>query len=152
MLADDPEVTLAALLDLAEWLERVYLRYPNTRLSSCWKWHPAVVEELLVLRHLHRDAYRGNSADKAATWHDRWFPGVRDRVHKDAGNCELALHKTGERQGQPSDVTPLAQHLDAVVDAWVSTGRPPEPTPEQLRDALDYETAGQGGGLRDVSA
>lgn len=141
ILAEDPAQARSLLVDLAEWLERVYLRYPDTRLPSCWMWHPAVVEELLTLRHLHADAYRGRSWVKVGDWHDRWLPGVRERLSSEIGTCRLQLHQPGQRKSQSPAVTPMVQHLDAVVDTWMSTGLSPQPTSSQLDDARTADQA-----------
>lgn len=139
ILADEPDTTRVLLAELVGWLEQVYVRYTDTRLPSCWMWHPAVVEELLMLRHLHKDAYAGRSWAKVGDWHDRWLPGVRDRIDKAVGHCELALHATGEREDRRPAVTPLGQHADAVAETWTNTGLPPQVTPDLLIDARVHD-------------
>lgn len=151
ILATDHEAARADLRDLAEWLPQVYLTYHQTRLPSCWAWHPAVVEELLMLRNLHKDAYQGKNWAKVGDWHDKWLPGVRARIQQQVGTCYLKQHEAGGPKSRSSEVAPLAQHLDAVVDAWMSTGLPPVPTTAQIEDARTYDLAGPGG-RRDVPA
>jgi len=46
LLADDPDQAATDLHDLIEWVQRVYLRYPDTALPTCWLWHPTAIEEL----------------------------------------------------------------------------------------------------------
>lgn len=139
ILADNPDAARVLLGELVGWLDQVYLRYPDTRLPSCWMWHPAVVEELLMLWHLHKDAYAGRNWVKVGDWHDRWLPGVRGRIDKAFGHCELGLHASGEREDRQPAVTPLGQHADAVADTWTSTGLPPQITPDLLIDARVHD-------------
>lgn len=148
LLADHPHFN--AHNDLAQliwWIDRVYLRYTNSRLAPCWLWHPEVIEELTWLRGAHADAYHPQDGSwlRVGDWHDRQRPGVERRIHALLGSCGLTRHTT--YNGRPADVTepappPLARHADAIADAW--TGHPrtagPTPTDEQLADA---ETAHQ---------
>ncbi len=50
LLTDEPAQAVQDLTDLAGWVNAVYLRYPDAALSSCWLWHPHVIEELWWLR------------------------------------------------------------------------------------------------------
>jgi hypothetical protein len=143
LAAADAEQAHADLTDLADWLGRVYLRYPGTALPSCWAWHPSVVEELLWLRHAHRDAYHGRTGTwrEIGDWHDRQRPGVTTRIRKAIGDCELSRHiPGGGRQQQPPEV-PLASHADQIAEHWTAHRATPEPSEQQLSDADQHDRA-----------
>ncbi|MCA1676425.1 MAG: hypothetical protein LC799_31055, partial [Actinobacteria bacterium] len=95
LLAQDTGQARDDLADLLDWLDRVYLRYPDAGLVSCWLWHPAVVEELWWLRHAHHDAYTDPHAcaSKAGDWHDRQRPGVAKRIRAWLRDCDLSRHQ-----------------------------------------------------------
>lgn len=142
----DPEQARTDLADLVEWLGKVFLRYPGAALSSCWLWHPAVVEELWWLRGAHADAYdpKAGSWLRVGDWHDRQLPGVLRRLTAAVGGCELALHVDGAEQARPPAVVPLAGYADALADSWISTGTshaPPPPNPTQLDEAQRHDRA-----------
>jgi hypothetical protein len=144
LLAEDPDQAAGDLDDLITWLGRVYLRYSDAALPSCWLWHADVVEELWWLRNAHAEAVdpeRG-SWQRVADWHDRQRPGVARRIHKAVGMCELLLHAQGREAADPPRNVPLASASDQIAYAWVTSGRyaaPPMPTDEQLAvaDPLD---------------
>jgi hypothetical protein len=147
LLADDPEQAAADVADLAAWLADVYLRYPDTALSSCWLWHPDVIEELWWLRRAHADAYDPESGTwlRVGDWHDRQRPGVVRRVRAVLGKCDLSRHAS--QHGRPAavsapSVVPLAAHATEIATAWATpspSGAPrpagPAPTEQQLTDA-----------------
>jgi len=140
LLAEDPDQARTDLTDLVEWLHRVYLRYPDATLPSCWLWHPTVVEELWWLRNAHTDAYTDTDASwtRAGDWHDRQRPGVVKRLRGEVGGCELALHTAGAEHAHPPTAAPLADATAQIAAAWTADGRyqpPPEPTPAQLAEA-----------------
>ena len=153
LLADDPDQAAADLADLIAWLGDVYLRYPDTALSSCWLWHPDVVEELWWLRRAHADAYDAESGAwlRVGDWHDRQRPGVARRVRAVLGKCDLSRHRPA--QGRPAAasvpvVVPMAGHAAALAVAWTTTptgspdaARPalPEPTDAQLDEATAHQ-------------
>ncbi len=142
LLADDPDQARTDVADLVEWLWRVYLRYQDAALPSCWLWHPDVVEELWWLRQAHADALHPESGSwrAVADWHDRQRPNVVRRLRPLVNKCELSLHTPGQEQGGPSALVPLAGHAAAVAYAWTTTpGRQlPPPEGEQLVDAERY--------------
>ncbi len=140
LLTDDAEQARADLTDLTEWLNRVYLRYPQGVLPSCWLWHPAVVEELWWLRNAHQAAYDGAWRD-VADWHDRMRPGVVKRLSVAVGGCELARHATsGDRNGSGPGV-PLAGATDHIADTWTTTNTSPTPTDQQITEAETHDRA-----------
>lgn len=144
LLTDEPELAREDLLDLVEWLDRVYLKYPDVGLSTCWLWHPDVVEELLWLRGAHADAYTGKSASwtKAGDWHDRLRPGAVKRIKQVLDSCELGLHvKTDRRVAQPQPTAPMTEYLTEIANAHTTTGRPPRPTDQQLKEAEEIYRA-----------
>ena len=139
LLADDPSQARADLADLVEWLYRVYLRYQDASLPSCWLWHPDVVEELWWLRRAHAEAYdpENGSWKSAGDWHDRQRPNLVRRIRPLVNKCELSLHTPGNAESVPAAGAPLAVHADAVALAWTTTPgrRVPPPEPAQLADA-----------------
>jgi len=94
LLTTNPELASADLKALAQWLDAVWLRYPDAVLPSCWAWHPALVEELHVLRLAHVEAFdpkRGTIA-KAVDWHDRLRPHAATRICAAYRRCGLTRH------------------------------------------------------------
>ena len=143
LAADDPAQARTDLGELSEWIERVYLRFSDADLPSCWAWHPAVVEELWWLRHAHRGAFEGRGASwrEVGDWHDRQRPGVVRRVRAALADCDLARHTAdGDRQ-QPPPTAPLAQHLGQIAQHWTAHRVTPTPTEQQLTDAEQYDRA-----------
>ena len=143
LAADDPAEARADLGELSEWIERVYLRFSDAALPSCWAWHPAVVEELWWLRHAHRGAFEGRGASwrEVGDWHDRQRPGVVRRVRVALADCDLARHSTdGDRQ-QRLPTAPLAQHLGQIAQHWTAHQATPTPTDQQLTDAEKHDRA-----------
>ena len=146
LLADDPEQAVADLVDLAGWMDAVYLRYRDAAVPSCWLWHPEVVEELWWLRQAHADAYHPENGSwlRVGDWHDRQRPGVVRRVTRAVGGCELALHLTdpthpGRLTGASDHVTPpspapLTSAVAQVAAAWVVDRATPEPDVAQLAE------------------
>jgi hypothetical protein len=141
--ADQPQQARALLGELADWLARVYLRYPGTALPSCWAWHPAVVEELWWLRNAHYDAYHGRGAcwREVGDWHDRQRPGLTARIRKAIGDCELSRHVDGGDRRQPAPVAPLAGHLEQLAEHWTTHHGTPQPTEQQLAEADRHDQA-----------
>ncbi|MGH3699917.1 MAG: hypothetical protein ACRDQY_10670 [Pseudonocardiaceae bacterium] len=142
LLTEDPDQALTDLTDLAEWLARVYLRYPAAILPSCWLWHPTLIEELRWLRATHHEAYdpdRG-SWQKAADWHDRYRPATTHRITTTYAACELREHTPGGRQHQPPPQVPLTDAVALIATTWATTpGHPPVPTELQLRRADQHD-------------
>ena len=144
LLVDDPDLAQSYLTDLITWLNRVYLRYPNAVLPSCWLWHPAAIEELWALRCTHREAYdpRTGSWPKAADWHDRLRPSVAKRLTAAYGSCELALHLTDGSHTDPPATAPLTTAAQHIATTWTTTpDTPPIPTTEQLTEADQHDRA-----------
>lgn len=146
LLAGGDMAGLAALLDdLVTWVGDVYLFYPDARLSPCWLWHPAAVEELLWLRQYHREAYHplGRSAAKAAEFHERFLPGVIKRLGKALGGCDLTLHQPGQKLHRPDPVTaPLADYRHRIATEW-ATQQIPDPVAAELNDAKAHTRSTQ---------
>jgi hypothetical protein len=147
LLADDPAQAVLDLADLVTWMDRVYVRFSRSTLSTCWLWHPEVVEELWWLRGAHADAYDPEHGSwlRVGDWHDRQRPGVVARVNAVLGKCSLSRHVT--RNGRPPDVVepapaPLGDHHNPVAVAWVTTGTAgPTPTASMLAEAGEHEKA-----------
>jgi hypothetical protein len=73
--------------ELKTWVGWLTSRYPIARkLPSCWTKHPEVVEELTALWLAWHGAYE--TADPQLTapadWHDRWLPGLLQRLERGA--------------------------------------------------------------------
>ncbi len=140
---DDEQQAHDLLADLADWLARVYTRYPDGALPSCWAWHPAVVDELWALRQAHRAAYTGPRASwrEVADWHDRHRPAVTARLRQAIGGCELDRHRPGaDRHHEHDDRdVPLSGALGPVAQQWATQRATPEPTPDQLTEAWAHD-------------
>jgi hypothetical protein len=146
-LPADAAATHEVLVGLVDWLQQVYLRYPDAAagLPECWLWHPDVVEELLWLQQAWRAAYQDERAvvSLAGDWHDRYRPGVVRRITTAAGRCSLENHQP--RPDRPSLSgpvgVPLAEALEPIATWWTTHRNSPGPipTPEQLATAAHHE-------------
>ena len=130
---NDPITARAALDDLVDWLDRVYIHYPGAAdsLGECWPWHPAAIEELMALRAGWLAAYTGPdaSAIRALDWHDRALPGVQRRLRALLGDCSQAAHRPGGRADQTHPHVPAASAVDKLAEWWATThGRAAPPT------------------------
>lgn len=142
LLADDPELAVADLADLIDWLDRVFLRYPDASLAACWLWHPHVIEELWWCRQAHADAYHPETGSwlRVGDWHDRQRPGVARRVFAVLAKCDLTLHASAQPHGRPPAVAPLATHAGQIAHYWAaSPGARPEPSPAQYVEAAAWQ-------------
>ena len=144
LLTTDAQLAHDDLTDLVEWLTRVWLRYPDSVLPSCWLWHPAVIEELRWVRCAHREAYDAQRGtwQKVGDWHDRQRPGVVRRISGWVGNCELREHAEGGGQRHPAPVVPLTDAVSLIARAWTQT---PDaqiiPSELQVRRAEQHDDA-----------
>lgn len=138
----DSAAAARALGELADWVGRVYLRYPIAarELPDCWLWHVDMVEELAWLQQAWEHAYGQDSGSisAAADWHDRYRPGVAARIRAaNYASCSLENHLDPDRPSA-AVVVPGAGSVEAVA-RWWSTGRddtqPPLPTPAELAAA-----------------
>lgn len=145
LLADDPELAGQDLEALASWLDAVWLRYPDAVLPSCWAWHPALVEELHVLRLAHVEAFdpKRGTVVKAADWHDRLRPHATARISAAYRRCSLTRHAAGGPAHQLAPTTPLTGHLTATAAQWTTSKTNPTPTPDQLNQANAYDQQAQ---------
>ncbi|WP_300010573.1 hypothetical protein [Pseudonocardia sp.] len=151
LLTNDADQAAADLSDLTEWMGRVYVRYTRAQLSSCWLWHPEVIEELWWLRCAHADAFHPDSGSwlRVGDWHDRQRTGVERRVNALLGGCSLSRHV--DRNGRPAEVTeptppPLVGHYAAVAAHWAATRTAgPTPSPAVVTEAEQAEFAQHGG-------
>lgn len=139
----DPTRAAQALEELADWVGRVYLRYPLAarELPDCWLWHPDMVEELAWLQQAWQAAYSPDTGTvgAAADWHDRYRPGAVARIRAaNFDSCSLENHLNPDRP--IAAVTVPGAGSVGPVAIWWSTGRdhaqPPLPTPADL-DAAD---------------
>jgi hypothetical protein len=132
----DLDVVRDVLADLDTWLRTVFLRYADGSLAlpECWLWHPDVVEELLWLMHTWLAAYQGEkaSAGLVGDWHDRYRPGVVQRIRARAGACSMEAHLAGALERQYRKRRPDAS---ALIAEWWANGRD-TPAPEPAGDLL----------------
>lgn len=142
LAARDVEAGVTGLRDLIDWVEAVYLRYPDGELPSCWLWHPVVVEELWWLHGAHSAAFddEAGSWQRIGDWHDRFRPGVAKRLRAAVGSCELALHTAGTDL-HDGPVVPLAAAATDIARAWTTSRALPEPDSDQLVTAERHDRA-----------
>lgn len=127
---DDPEMARLMLADLADWLATVWVRFPGPRLPECWAYHPAVVEELWVIRSLHRAAFRkGGTWQGLADWMAKYRPTAAARIDKEAGSCALSEHQPGADLDPSKWPNLPATDLSEVADYWTGNRRAPYPPP-----------------------
>jgi hypothetical protein len=138
----DPEQTATALGELADWVGRVYLRYPVAArdLTDCWLWHPDVVEELAWLQQAWQAAYgpETGTVSAAGDWHDRYRPGVAARIRTAARGCSLENHTQPDRP-TGAVVVPSTGSVEPIARWWASTRdcqQPPAPTQDDLDAAM----------------
>lgn len=148
-LPDDLDAALGVLGELVDWLNAVFLRYPDAEaaLPECWLWHPGVVEELLWLMYAWRSAYAADSGtvQVAGDWHDRYRPGVIRRIKRTTDTCSLDRHgASGDRTDGGPVTVPLADALDQIARWWAEHRHesPPTPTDEQLDEARGLSWGG----------
>lgn len=133
----EPHLAGARLAELADWVARVYLRYPISarELPDCWLWHPDVVEELAWLQQAWQAAYDpdGGTVAAAGDWHDRQRPGVSARIRLAVRSCSLEVH-TGDERPTGATVAPSAGSVSRVADWWANhrDEQPPLPTLDDL--------------------
>lgn len=141
LLTTDPDAARRTLEDLTRWVDQVYLTYPVVPLTSCWLWHPPVIEELVALREAHADAYAGPAAGWKAVcdWHERYRPGVAKRVKEALGGCELAQHVPGGAAHGVARPAPLTAAVGPVAQAWTTNRGTPTPTDEQIKAAEQHD-------------
>jgi len=84
---------------LTDWVSWLRSRYPLAKkIPPCWAKHPEIVEELTALwlawQHAYAEAEGPLTA--AADWHDRWLPGLVQRLERGphAINCSSSGHTT----------------------------------------------------------
>ncbi|TCC35096.1 hypothetical protein [Kribbella sindirgiensis] len=148
-LAEDEAAVQGVLSELVPWMQTVYLRYGDARvtLPPCWLWHPEVVEELLWLMDAWTAAFYGPDASLrlVGDWHDRQRPGVMRRVGLYADACDLTNHL--EHAERLAAEVPLLDDLDPFVTWWASDRDNTGPAPSR-----DQIKAGRRGGQTTLSA
>lgn len=128
----------AAVVDLLDWLERIYLAYDGATLGACWCWHPGVVEELTWLRGAHQAVYATRDWVRVGDWHDRMRPGVVRRVSDTLRACHIDDH----RPTPAGPTVPLADALGPIAAARATEDPVPAPTDEQTERARQLSTQG----------
>jgi hypothetical protein len=122
----------AAVVDLLDWLAEVYLQYDGSTLAPCWAWHPGVVEELAVLRGIHRVIYAEPDWLRLGDWHDRYRPGVVRRVGAALAACDISRHADTLIPG--TRTVPLGDALGPIYTARAN--KAPIPAPSDAQAAL----------------
>lgn len=148
LAVDDQDQAVKDLGELVGWVDDVYVRFSRAQLSSCWMWHPDVVEELWCLRGAHLEAFHPELGSwmRVGDWLDRQRPGVERRLNPLMAKCALSRHV--DRPGRPADVgepppPPLAGHHAVVAAWWAATHTAgPDPTPQHLAEATEAEYPG----------
>ena len=82
-----PQAAETLWQELAGWVGWIPGRHPLARrVPECWHRHPEVVEELTALWLAWCAAYTERDAPltSAADWHDRWLPGLLQRLEHGA--------------------------------------------------------------------
>jgi hypothetical protein len=138
--ADSPKPTLegapeAAVVDLLDWLADVYLAYDGATLAPCWAWHPGLVEELAVLRGIHRAIYAEGDWLRLGDWHDRYRPGVVRRVSQALAACDITQHHNDQAR-----TVPLSDALGPIYAARAAHAPIPAPTDAQAARARALST------------
>ncbi len=81
-----------AIERLDRFMVQVVGHYPDGILNDCWRRHPIVVEQLLVLEELFTQGYSPKAKDlpgiRADFW-DRWMPNAMTRIKRMLGDCSL---------------------------------------------------------------
>jgi hypothetical protein len=95
----------AQLADLRGWVEgflRPHYPGPMARLAPCWPNHPEAAWELSTLRAAWERVYadeKNRDLAGALAWHDKFFPGVLDRLGRsiacDEAGCRVARQAPG---------------------------------------------------------
>lgn len=140
------------LAELVDWMQRVYLRYPDAAqgLPDCWLWQPDVIEELLWLQQAWLAAYHDEPAPitAAADWHDRYRPTTVRRITAAAGRSSLENHQPRD-DDQPipgAPELPLADAVAPMASWWPPTevrpARFPRPSNWPSRPAAGAPGAG----------
>ena len=114
----DPAQAIEWLNDLWTWVPMVWQPHLLTPTPECWPWHPAVVAELLVVRHLWADAVADADPAALAAWHDRWRPSAALRVGRLMAGCERA---EGHHKISGSEHTYDTAYLDELAAWWAET-------------------------------
>lgn len=123
----DADARREALAELAGWVQDVLVsRYQldERRLPRCWYRHPEAVEELSWLYADWARVFRGGrgaSTSAAGEWHDRWLPGVLDRLGRSLAACAA-----GREHREYS--LPLRPAVDPGFDAYIATHDRPSAT------------------------
>jgi hypothetical protein len=87
------EENASKLSELTDWVETVlrtqYPDYLAGQIQPCWPNHPEARWELAWLYHLWTAAYLSDhpAPRDAADWHDRWLPGVLNRLSHVMSGC-----------------------------------------------------------------
>jgi hypothetical protein len=122
---EDHAAAHAALSNLVDWLQRVYVHYPGAAdsLGECWPWHPTAVEELLALRAAWHAAYTNPDATpaRAIDWHDRHLSGVTRRLRATLCDCSIAAHRPGGRADHTRPRVPAVDAAGEIAEWWTTT-------------------------------
>lgn len=141
LVAEQPGEATAELVELAQWLDDVYLRWPDAELPECWAWHPDAVYELSILRLRWMDAHYGpkRSAALVGDWLDKARPNLVGRL-KSIEHCNLDHHAQNGRLRRPRTAA-LRSALPLIAGIWTVSRDLPIPTDEHLEEAARHARA-----------
>ena len=149
LAVDDPDQAVKDLGDLVEWVDRFYVRFSRAQLSSCWMWHPDVVEELWCLRGAHAEAFHPETGSwlRVGDWLDRQRPGVERPPQPADGEVRAVPARRPPRPPGRRDRAATAATGRALRRRRRLVGQPPTPPgptrrPEHLAEATQAEYPG----------
>jgi hypothetical protein len=136
-----PHQAAALWRELADWLAWLHTRYPLAEtIPGCWWRHPELVEELTAAHAAWKAAYTspGASPYGPGEWHDRWLPGLEQRL--------TTRWKTGRCTDHHQDRSPTAygtpiDNSDAFSAHVQAAGHAP-PEAMSLDEAAEALAAG----------
>lgn len=138
LLAEQPGEATGELVELAQWLDDIYLRWPDADLPPCWAFHPDAVYELAILRMRWTEAHYGpkRSADKVGEWLDKARPNLVGRL-KSIERCDLSKHADNGLLRRPRTAA-LRSALPLIAGMWTVSRDLPIPTDEHLAEAARH--------------
>jgi hypothetical protein len=136
LTARDREQAEVKLETLSAWADTILIHFPKGRLKDCWRRHPNVVEELLVLQEGHDLAWAPKGAAAARfDWLNRWLPETVKRIDPELEKCG-GLTSDRHSGADPKFIAAQQPGLDGgEVEHWVTfhgTRMEPAPTEEAL--------------------
>lgn len=93
---DDADQAANLIAGLTPWVAHVVVPYgaPFTR---CWLWHPPVVQHLVNLQAMHREALKAKTQALMNSYLVTYQPAAFAAMEKLVGGCTLHEHKEADR-------------------------------------------------------